>query len=242
MGASTAAQVGFLASQSPQSAEQLRLKNLTVSRVLPQIRRGEQKKIASLGVMDDRYARIRRKSIWRNLVNYPARTIVLLWLLASATFALSQASPCANPNAPRVGLIAMHNRAFLADSPSSFIALTKRLTVAETKFINQLAQRLPPDSCIVRDGEIFSDPKNFPQLKGSLTFEISAAPSPRNPNVYALAISISVVEGIYAENQFHVLTQPILIETEADYASGAQTVMQAYQISADVLTDHKPQK
>lgn len=171
------------------------------------------------------------------LMGYLAHTAILLWIAASGTFALSQTNACANPNAPRVGLFTMHNQA-PADpaSPANLIALLKREGAAEIKFRDQLAQRLSAGSCIVTNLDVFSDPKNFPQLKGSPSFKINAAPSFTNPNLFAIAITATAVQGPYAEDEFLMFTQPVLIEGDSDYTSGADVVMKMWQLVSEGLS------
>jgi hypothetical protein len=100
---------------------------------------------------------------------------------------------------------------------------------ADTRFRDELARRMPASACIVMSRDIFDDAKNFPQLKGSTIFEISAAASPKNPNVFALAVTVSVAEGIYAQDQLRLFALPVLIEAESDYAQGAEDVMKYWQ-------------
>lgn len=100
---------------------------------------------------------------------------------------------------------------------------------ADTKFRDQLAQRLPVGSCIVTSGEIFEDPKNFPQLKGSPIVEISADASPNNPGVFAIAVTVSSAGGINVQDDFRMFTVPVLIESDSDYARGADGVMKFWQ-------------
>jgi hypothetical protein len=47
--------------------------------------------------------------------------------------------------------------------------------------------------------------------------------------VFALAVTVSAAEGIYAQDQLRLFTMPVLIETESDYASGADAVMKHWQ-------------
>jgi hypothetical protein len=166
----------------------------------------------------------------RKLMSRVARAAVFVWIAATGNLALSQANACANPNAPRIGLIIRDNTTPSAPAPApELVAALSRLAAAETNFRDQLARRLPASACVVTDRGIFNDPKNFPQLKGSTIFEISADGSPKNPSVFALAVTVSAAEGIYAQDQLRLFTMPVLIETESDYASGADAVMKHWQ-------------
>jgi len=89
---------------------------------------------------------------------------------------------------------------------------------------------------------VFSDPKNFPQLKGTVNFEISAAPSFENPKVYALAITVTAIQGPYVEDQFLMFTRPVLIETDSDYSLVVDAVMMMWDLYSKgtaPLSQHK---
>lgn len=163
-------------------------------------------------------------------MSHLARIAIFTWIAISGNFALSQNNVCADPNAPRIGLLILDKPA-TADPASlpQLAALSKRLVDADTRFRDQLAQRLPPNACIVTSRDIFDDPKNFPQLKGSMIIEISADASFKNPGVFALAVTFSAAQGIYAQDEFLMFTIPVLIETESDYARGADGVMKFWQ-------------
>jgi hypothetical protein len=164
-------------------------------------------------------------------MNHLARTVIFICIVISGNVALSQPSACANPNAPRIGLLIQNQPA--ANDPASspqLVALSKRLIAAAARFRDQLAQRLPANACIVTSLEIFDDPKNFPQLKGSPIIEISADGSFKNPGVFALAVTVSSAGGIYARDDFRMFTIPVLIETDSDYARGADGLMKFWQV------------
>jgi hypothetical protein len=154
-------------------------------------------------------------------MNRVAFTIVFIWIAIAGNLAISQTSTCANPNAPRIGLLIQDKQATTdAGSSPELDALSKRVMDAESRFRDQLALRLPANACIVTSPEIFEDPKNFPQLKGSPIIEISADASLKNPGVFALAVTVSSAGGIYARDDFRMFTIPVLVETDTDYARG----------------------
>jgi hypothetical protein len=163
-------------------------------------------------------------------MNHFMCTGALIWIAISGSFALSQDSGCANPNAPRIGLL-IQDKLTSTDNKSSpqVDTLSKRLVDADTKFRDQLVKRLSPDWCIVTNREIFYDSKNFPQLKGSTVIEIKADASSKNPSVFAFAITVSSVGGIYAQDQLRLFTVPVLIETDTDFAQGADRIMKFWQ-------------
>jgi hypothetical protein len=81
----------------------------------------------------------------------------------------------------------------------------------------------------VTSREIFDDPKNFPQLKGSTIVEIKADASLKSPSVFALAITVSSTEGIYVRDESRMFTVPVLIESNTDYARGAEGLLKFWQ-------------
>ncbi len=165
------------------------------------------------------------------MMRHLTRTVIIsVWIAATGSLAFAQAGACASPNAPRIGLLIKDK--ILAPDPTAspeLIALSKRLVAADTKFRDQLAQRLSPSQCIVTDPEVFYDPKNFPQLKGTPIIEIKADASFKNPSVFALAVTVSSTEGVNARDEFRMFTIPVLIESDSDYAQGAETVMKYWQ-------------
>ena len=144
-------------------------------------------------------------------MNRVVRTTVFIWIVIAGNFALSQTNTCANPNAPRIGLLIQDSQA-TTDSGSSprLVALSRQLVDADIELRDQLALRLPADSCIVTSRDIFNDPKNFPHLKGSTVIEIKADASFRNPGVFAFAVTVSSVGGIYVQDQSRMFTIPVL--------------------------------
>lgn len=163
-------------------------------------------------------------------MNRLAYMVIFICIAISGSVASSQSSACANPNATRIALL-VQDRPAANDGTSSpqSSALSKRLVAADTKFRDQIAQRLSPNACIVTSVEIFEDPKNFPQLKGSPIIEISADASLKNPDVFALAVTVRSAGGIYARDDFQMFTIPVLIENDSDYARGAAGFMKFWQ-------------
>jgi hypothetical protein len=173
-------------------------------------------------------------------MNCIARTIAFIWIAIAGNLALSQVTACANPNAPRIGLL-IQDKPAVNDPASSpqLVALSKRLLAADTRFRDQLAQRLPANACVVTSEDIFDDPKNFPQLKGSLIIEISADASFRNPNVFALAVTVSTAQGINWQDELLMFTIPVLIESDSDYSRGAESVMKFWQFWGEAFRGQK---
>jgi hypothetical protein len=141
--------------------------------------------------------------------------------------AVSQTDSCANPNAPRIGLIAEDAFTDAASSPQSD-ARMKSIVNAEIKFRDQLARRMPTGACIVTSHNIFNDAKNYPQLKGSPIIEIRGDASTKNTGVFALAVTISSTQGVYAQDQLRLFTLPLLIESESDYTFKSEGFMVAW--------------
>jgi hypothetical protein len=135
--------------------------------------------------------------------------------------ASAQSDACANPKARRFGVITLSEHPKSSDSD-----LMKRKASIELRFQNGLVKLLGPDVCLVRDMAVFSDPSNFPALKGSMVFEIQARPSLKNPKVAAIAVSISAVQGVYIEQNVWLGRLPILIESDADFDVGTKTVIE----------------
>jgi hypothetical protein len=158
------------------------------------------------------------------------RTAVFIGIVISGNFALAQSDACANPSATRIGLL-IQNRPITSDSTTSpqMVDFSKRLVSADTKFRDLLAQRLSADICIVTNREVFTDPKNFPQLKGSTIIEIGADASSKDPNILALAVSVGSIQGVYLQDQLRMFSIPVLIESDSDYARGVDIVMKFWQ-------------
>jgi hypothetical protein len=170
-------------------------------------------------------------------MNHLARTVLFICVAISGNIALSQPSACANPNATRIALVILNQPA--TNDPASspqLVALSKRLIDADVEFRDQLAQRLPAKTCIVTSLDVFEDPKNFPQLKGSPIIEISAEASSKNPGVFALAVTVSSAGGINAQDNFQMFTIPVLIETDFDYARGADGFMKFWHVWVETAT------
>jgi len=148
----------------------------------------------------------------------------------------AQHDPCANPKAPRVGVLLT-----LGEQPkSSDSDFVKRGAAFESRFRDELIKLLPPDSCVVRDVWVFSDPENFPALKGSMVFEISVLPSVRNPKVAAIAVEMKAVQGAYFEQNLCLGSLPVLIESDSDFKVGAEDVMRFWAYMTKGMTKEMP--
>ncbi len=134
----------------------------------------------------------------------------------------AQEDACANPNSPRVGVFIL-STAPLKSAAESY-EIEKRRNDVEKRLQEALINQLF-GNCIVRDTTVFSDPTNFPTLKGSLEIMISALPSFQDPKVAAIAVQLSAVQGAFAEQSFPMGFLPLLIEDESDYDLGAKTVL-----------------
>ncbi len=170
-------------------------------------------------------------------MNQLVRAVVFIGIAISGNLALAQSDACANPSATRIGLL-IQNKSITNDPKASpqMVDLSKRLVAADTKFRDLLAQRLSADVCIVTNRDIFTDQKNFPQLKGSTIIEIVADASSKDPNVLALAVTVGSTQGVYMQDQLHMFTIPVLIESDSDYARGVDSVMKFWQFWADAAT------
>lgn len=173
-------------------------------------------------------------------MNCLVRTVAFIWIAVAGNLALSQTSACANPNAPRIGLLIMDKPA-MTDPGSSpqLMTLSKRLLAADTQFRDQLALRLPTNACVVTSEDIFDDPKNFPQLKGSLIIRINADASFKNQSVFALAVTVSTAQGINWQDDLLMFTIPVLIESDSDYSRGAESVMKFWQFWGEAFRGQK---
>lgn len=158
------------------------------------------------------------------------RAVVFIGIVILGGAAFAQSDACANPSATRIGLL-IQNRPIVSDSttPQQMVDFSKRLVSADTKFRDLLAQRLSADICIVTNREVFTDPKNFPQLKGSTIIEIGADASSKDPNILALAVSVGSIQGVYLQDQLRMFSIPVLIESDSDYARGVDIVMKFWQ-------------
>jgi len=164
------------------------------------------------------------------------RSLILLTLLVfaiSSLRSLAQSDVCANPTAPRVGIIT-------GPQPKASDAQFERRTAdVELRFSQALTTLLGPNVCVVHDSKVFSDAKNFPDLKGSMLFHIEAQPSLKNEGVAAISVRGDSVRDIYAEHAVPIiLTLPILIEKDADYDTGAQKVLTMWHFMVEKMTSH----
>jgi hypothetical protein len=163
--------------------------------------------------------------------------VVFMGIAIWGNVAFAQSDACANPSATRIGLL-IQNRPITTDSTTSpqMVDFSKRLVAADIKFRDLLAQRLSADVCIVTNREVFTDPKNFPQLKGSTIIEIGADASSNDPNVLAIAVSVGSTQGVYMQDQLRMFTVPVLIESDSGYARGVDIVMKFWQFWAEAAT------
>ncbi len=170
-------------------------------------------------------------------MNQLVSAVVFIGIAISANLALAQSDACANPSATRIGLL-IQNKPITNDPKTSpqMVDLSKRLVAADTKFRDLLAQRLSADVCIVTNRDIFTDQKNFPQLKGSTIIEIVASASSKDTNVLALAVTVGSIQGVYMQDQLRMFTVPVLIESDSDYARGVDDVMKFWQFWVDAAT------
>jgi len=169
------------------------------------------------------------------------RILIFLVYAVPVIQATAQSESCANPNAPRIGILAQTEGSFAhAGKSPELLAFVNRFVDAEDKLRVRLENLLPADVCIVRNREVFDDPKNYPQLKGSTVVEIQAVASRKNPEVFALAVTVSRTLGVNVTDEFRMFTIPVLIESESDYASGAEDVMRYWRSwSAAEASDQK---
>lgn len=170
------------------------------------------------------------------------RFVLLIGIAVFGSFALAQNDACANPSAARIGIL-LQNRPIAKDSTTTpqMIELSKRLVAADSKFRDLLVQRLSADICIVTNRDVFTDAKNFPQLKGSTVIEIGADASSKDPNVLALAVSVGSIQGVYVQDQLRMFSVPVLIESDSDYARGVDIVMRFWQFWAEAAS-HEQKK
>jgi hypothetical protein len=169
------------------------------------------------------------------------RAVVFIGIVILGSSAFAQSDACANPSATRVGLL-IQNRPITTDATTSqqMVDFSKRLVAADTKFRDLLAQRLSANVCIVTNRDVFTDQKNFPQLKGSTIIEIGSDASSNNPNILALAVSVGSTQGILMQDQLRMFSIPVLIESDAGYARGVDIVMKFWQFWADAaMRDQK---
>jgi hypothetical protein len=170
-------------------------------------------------------------------MNHLVRAVAFIWIAVWGSFALAQSDACANPSAARIGML-IQNKLIAKDPTASpqVVELSKRLVAADTKFRELLAQRLSADVCIVTNRDVFNDPKNYPQLKGSTIIEIGADALPKDPSVLALSISVGSTQGVFMQDQLRMFSIPVLIESDSDYARGIDIVMKLWQFWADAAS------
>jgi hypothetical protein len=160
-----------------------------------------------------------------------ARSLIFGWLCFLPIVACSQNRGCEDPNAGRIALLGMSK---VSNSPS-LAAYTKRAVAAESKMANQISKQFGPNLCYLSNLDLLSDPKNFPQLGGSVMMVIKAAPSFSNPNIYALSVTVSVADGPYAKDSEYIFTGTFLIENDSDYELAAKLVFHDYNSQIDQI-------
>lgn len=157
---------------------------------------------------------------------------VLFLTIVSGMSLFGQSDACANPSRTRIGIFT-GPAAGASDSH-----LMKRKSEVETRFSEALIKALGTNVCVVHDPAVFSDPKNFPTLKGSMIFEIQARPSSKNDNLAAVAVELSAAQGAYMEQSVSFGLVPVLIESDADFDGGAQSVMKYWQLVGKAIAEH----
>jgi hypothetical protein len=141
-------------------------------------------------------------------------------------------NPCENPKAIRIGVFTM-----------SVVPQASHADIANATFEHRFQEALEnrlSNACLVHDMETFSAREDFPALKGSMVFQITAAPSTTNPKVAAIAVEMFAIEGPYIEQEFRIGCVPVLIESAADYDSGARVVIDFWSRVGKLLTESKP--
>jgi hypothetical protein len=83
--------------------------------------------------------------------------------------------------------------------------------------------------------EIFSDPTNYPALKGSLIIEITADVSWRDPDIAALAVNVYASEGAYVEQRLPMIVLPILLEKDSNLDDKAKSVIMGWNSVVDAM-------
>ena len=151
--------------------------------------------------------------------------VVYVALLLACSNLNAQTDPCANPKAFRTGVFITTNKPSSSGSQISNYLIRK--FTAESRLRQELVKQLA-GTCVVMDIDVFSDPANYPALKGSTLFELFAAPSLRHPETSAVAVSIIINNGPYFEQNIPLVTVPLMIETDSDYAMGAKMAVQSW--------------
>lgn len=140
----------------------------------------------------------------------------------------AQKNPCADPQAPRFGVI------LTDESKASDSGLEKRRYQAGIQFQGALEKQLT-GLCILRDFAVFDDPKSYPALSGSPVFVIRVHPSLKHQNVAVIAVEIKTMHGPYVEDSVSLGAEPLLIESDTDYEDGAKMIMMFYNGVVEAL-------
>jgi hypothetical protein len=119
------------------------------------------------------------------------------------------AQTCANPRAPRVGVVIGENKT--PKTPEG----VKTLEIA-TKIQAAIAAKFDPQACVVTDIGILSDAQNYPMLKGTPLFVIYAMPSAKDPDVAAVAVQMEYVTSPEAYSATALGAVPLLVEKDTD--------------------------
>lgn len=148
----------------------------------------------------------------------------------------AQSDLCADPRAARVGVFTTSGQPQTSDSD-----LVKRERNVERHFAETLIKHLV-GLCVVRDIQVFSEPENYPALKGSMIIHIDASPSRKDANIAAIAVDMVANQGAYVEQNFPFAFLSILIESDADYDAGARSVMDYWSQLGQALESFSEKK
>jgi hypothetical protein len=166
---------------------------------------------------------------------------LFLICLASAFCALTLSSSrvnaednsCANPQAPRIGIITLSSNG----ASNSANVLTAKSAEFENRLANQLIAQLN-GICVVRDIKLFDNPANYPALKGSVLVHIAAEASLHYPKIAAIAIHLEAVQGPYMGQAYPLGTFPVLIEDDSDFEIAAKGILQFWNTMGDAISKH----
>jgi hypothetical protein len=164
---------------------------------------------------------------------------VLLLLVSMAAvgvgWAGAQDDACASPKSARIGiLIAARDPDKIPDKSASkasaeAIATLRREFEVESRFRDALIRKMA-GVCVVREGGIFKDAQNYPELKGSMLIQIVAQPSAKNPKVAAVSVTLGATQGPQADQNFQLGQMAVLIEDDADYEEGVKAFLKYWTL------------
>jgi hypothetical protein len=160
--------------------------------------------------------------------------LVVALVIAKGTLS-AQENPCSNPQAARIGIFVMSPKPKTVETAADKIQATR--FAVESQMSDELTSQLGR-LCFIHDSAVFSDPANYPTLKGSTVIQISATPSLRNDGVSAIAVEVLANQGPYFEQNIPLVTIPILIERQSDYAIGAKMVQFDWNSIVKSLAKH----